>query len=263
MAKFQAYGDLQQSAWRWLGLELERWADADEVVELWWRDDDAVADNARLQRLLGISETYQIPVSLAVIPASLAPGLKPALQLHEQVSVLQHGYSHENYAAAGEKKLELGGDRPIADLKQDLQKGFDQLRDEFNSQFTPVLVPPWNRIAPPLIASLGEIGFRGISTMKARAKANPAPDLLMVNTHLDPVHWRHQGGFIGDYLAIAILIQHLQAKRTGYRDAGEPSGILTHHLVQSEAVWQFFERLVDFLSRQPAVNWVSAKAIWK
>ncbi|MFT5218291.1 MAG: hypothetical protein ACI9LO_001440 [Planctomycetota bacterium] len=259
----KTYGDIQQTAWRWLGRELDRWADTDQVVELWWRDDDAVADNALLQRLLGISETYQLPVSLAVIPAALAPGLNPALRLHEQVSVLQHGYAHENYAPGGEKKLELGGDRSIANLKRDLSKGFERLQGEFDSQFTPVLVPPWNRITPPLIESLGEIGFRGISTMKARAKANPAPELLMVNTHLDPVNWRHRGGFIGDYLAIAILIQHLQGKRTGYRDAGEPSGILTHHLVQNEAVWDFFERLIDFLSRHEAVNWVSAKTIWK
>ena len=99
--------------------------------------------------------------------------------------------------------------------------------------------------------------------MKARRQAFPAPGLLQVNVHLDPVNWRHQGGFLGVYPAIAILIQHLIAKRSGYRDRDEPTGILTHHLAHNPAVWQFLEDLLRFLSVHPAVTWLDPATIWK
>ena len=99
--------------------------------------------------------------------------------------------------------------------------------------------------------------------MKRRTVAHPAPGLLQVNAHLDPINWRHNGGFIGLYPAIAILIQHLIAKRSGYRDGAEPTGILSHHLVQNEAVWRFLDNLLLFLSQQPAVHFVDAREIWQ
>jgi hypothetical protein len=86
--------------------------------------------------------------------------------------------------------------------------------------------------------------------------------LLQVNTHLDPVDWRHRRGFIGVYPAIAILVQHLAARRSGYRDNAEPTGILSHHLVQNDAVWRFLDDLLVFLRDHPAVSWVDAPSIW-
>jgi hypothetical protein len=55
----------------------------------------------------------------------------------------------------------------------------------------------------------------------------------------------------------------LLAKRTGYRDIDEPTGILTHHLVQNDAVWRFLEDLLQFLSDHPAVTWLDTTTIWK
>jgi hypothetical protein len=99
--------------------------------------------------------------------------------------------------------------------------------------------------------------------MKARRGACPAPGLLQVNAHLDPIDWRRDGGFLGVYPSLAILVQHLSAKRTGYRDAAEPTGILSHHLVQNEAVWHFLDELLQFLDAHPAVEFIGAEDIWK
>ena len=83
-----------------------------------------------------------------------------------------------------------------------------------------------------------------------------------MNVHLDPINWPRQAGFVGVYPAIAVLVQHLVARRSGYRDAAEPTGILSHHLVQNEATWLFLDNLLGFLSRHPAVRFVDAGDIW-
>ena len=202
-------------------------------------------------------------MALAVIPSRINLELIDVLCKRPLITVLQHGYAHENHAVPGQRKLELGGTQTTAKIITDLERGYQDLTQHFAERFNPVLVPPWNRIDDKLLSCLSEIGFAGISTMKVRRKAYPAPGLLQVNTHLDPVNWRHKGGFIGVYPAIAILIQHLQARRTGYRDMDEPTGILTHHLVQNDAVWHFVEDLLRFLSNHPAVTWLDSTSIWK
>ena len=251
-----------QQAWDWLGRELGRWQESGRSADFWWRDDDAVAASSELEHLLQLSEKHHSAVSLAVIPAQLQAGLSERLQTCPLVSVLQHGYSHSSHAAPGTRKLELGGSRDSSDILDDLERGFEIMRRQFDNRFTPVLVPPWNRIEERVIEGLPAIGFSGISTMRVRRGSTPTPGLLQVNTHLDPINWRHRRGFIGVFPALAILIQHLVARRSGYRDMGEPTGILSHHLVQNGAVWHFLDELLGFLREHPAVNWVDAPSIW-
>ena len=254
---------LEQQAWSWLDSELDRWREAGLVAEFWWRDDDAVSPSAELERLLELSARLELPLALAVIPAALKPGLAPRLRDESRVSVLQHGYAHRNNAAAGELKLEIGGERPPARLLQDLRRGRAILDDGFGETFIPVLVPPWNRVDAGLFESLPPIGIRGISTTKARPQEFAAPGLRQANTHLDPIGWRHGGGFLGHYPAVAVLIQHLLARRLGYRDRGEPTGILTHHLVQNPATWSFVEDLLARIKRHDAARVVGAAEIWR
>jgi len=250
-------------AWDWLRRELDNWSEAGLQAHFWWRDDDAVEPSQKLERLLLLGQQYAAPPALAVIPARLETELGDYLQAHPHSCVLQHGYAHDSHAAAGARKLELGGTRATADIVADLARGYEILQQQFDSRFTQVLVPPWNRIDERVLQQLAAIGFSGISTMKVRRVAYPSPRLLQVNTHLDPVNWRHKGGFIGIYPAIAILIQHLVARREGYRDFDEPTGILSHHLVQNDAVWCFLENLLAFLQAHPAACWLDAPTIWK
>ena len=253
---------LATEAWQWLDRELDTWADTDQTANFWWRDDDATEPGVALEKLIGLGNNWNIPLALAVIPIGLKPELVDFLRDGSLTCVFQHGFTHENHAAPGQRKLELGGTQTIEKSIADLERGYQILHEHFSARFKPVLVPPWNRIDDKLVAHLPEIGFTGISTMKVCRNAYPAPGLRQVNTHLDPVNWRHQGGFIGVYPAIAILVQHLIAKRLGYRDYNEPTGILTHHLAQNEAVWQFLEDLMQFLSEHPAATWLDASTIW-
>jgi len=256
-------GPLCQQAWQWLERELERWSAAGLRANFWWRDDDASDTSAALEQLLRLGLDRQVPLALAVIPARLKPGLAKRLLDQSLVTVLQHGYAHDNHAAAGQRKLELGGVRQHDAILNDLKLGQQTLTRQFGDRFVAALVPPWNRIDGELIEALPELGFCGISTMKARRAAHPVPGLLQANTHLDPINWRHAGGFLGVYPAIAILVQHLIARRSGYRDIEEPTGILSHHLVQNDATWRFLDDLLRFLGAHPAVEFVAADAIWK
>lgn len=246
-----------------LGRELDLWSEAGRVALFWWRDDDAVAPGPALARLSELTARHAVPLALAVIPARLDAELGHWLQSRPLVSVLQHGYAHANHAAEGQRSVELGGTRRREQIRRDLQRGYAILERTFGARFVPVLVPPWNRIDPELLPSLPALGFRGLSTMRVRKAAQPVAGLTVVNAHLDPIHWRHDRGFVGSYPALAVLIQHLVARRTGYRDRAEPTGVLTHHLVQNEAVWRFSEHLLQFVSEHPAAQWIGAPEIWE
>ncbi len=249
-------------AWHTLTNELDIWHSAGKTATFWWRDDDAIEHTSRLERLDQLSRKHQVPVSIAVIPARLQGSLPDYLEGRHHFQVLQHGYAHRSHAAKGVKKIELGGERDNDDIAAELQAGFDMLKKAFVSQFVPVLVPPWNRIERRCFDVIKKTGFAGVSSMWAREEAYPAPGLLQVNTHLDPVKWRHDRGFIHEHTAIRQLYIHLLGRRTGYLDEDEPTGILTHHLDQTDNVWDFCDRLFKCFSEHPSVSWLDARTIW-
>jgi len=249
-------------AWSILQHELDLWADSGKTATFWWRDDDAVEETPQLHLLDMLSREMKIPVSLAVIPSGLHESLPLFLHKQDNFTAIQHGYAHRSYALEGMKKIELGGDRSDDDIQSDIFKGRLQLDTAFGEQFIPVLVPPWNRIERRVYPALIGAGFSGVSSMWARETAYPVKGLLQVNAHLDPVDWRHGRGFIGETIAIEQIHRHLSSGRLAAEDVAEPTGILTHHLVQNDEVWAFCRTLFDVLKRHPAVQWFDANKIW-
>lgn len=249
-------------AWSKLQQELDLWTESGSTATFWWRDDDAAEETPQLRKLDALSRDTKVPVSLAVIPSGLHDSLPQFLHQRDNFIALQHGYSHRNYALKGTKKIELGGDRSSEEIKVELVTGRYLLDAKFGEQFIPVLVPPWNRIESRIYPTLGSAGFSGVSSMWARETAYPVKGLLKVNTHLDPVDWRQGRGFIGESNAIGQIYQHLSSRRLVGGDIAEPTGILTHHLVQSDKVWAFCRTLFDLLNRHPAVRWLDAREIW-
>ena len=248
--------------WTVLQRELDSWAESGKNATLWWRDDDAIEETPQLLMLDALSREMKIPVSVAVIPARMRDSLPHFLQARDNFIAIQHGYSHSSYAAKGAKKIELGGERPTDEIRTELTSGRQQLGTAFGKQFIPVLVPPWNRIEPRIYPALVSAGFSGVSTMGARHSAHPVKGLMQVNTHLDPINWRHGRGFIGEASAVEQIYRHLSARRRGGADIAEPGGILTHHLDQNDEVWAFCRKLFGILNRHPAVQWLSARQIW-
>jgi peptidoglycan/xylan/chitin deacetylase (PgdA/CDA1 family) len=224
------------SHWRLLDEEVARWRDLGRTAELWWRDDDAVDATPELDRLLQLHGASAVPLALAVVPARATAGLAERVVAEPGVDVLQHGYAHVNHALPPAKKIELGAERPAMLVLGELGTGWLALERICAGRALPVLVPPWNRIAPALVPALPEIGFKGLSTFGEVRRTEPVRGLRQVNTHVDVIDWKAGRGFVGEDAAIFSLVQALAAARAG---TGGPVGVLSHHLAMDEPAWNF------------------------
>jgi hypothetical protein len=251
--------------WTDLVGELDKWGEAGRVVTLWWRDDDAVTAGYRLDRLVSIAG--DIPISLAVIPAAAHPELgewvahSSGSDQTPRLAVLQHGWCHTNHAADN-KKNEFPGERSRCAVRSELIEGQRRLTALFGTHMLPVLAPPWNRFAGCFLPLLAACGIGGISRIKPRRTPWPAPGIVEANVHTDLVDWRTSRGFIGDQAALSGIIGHLQARRLGEVDPEEPTGILTHHLVQDEAADTFLYRLIATTKEHPATRWLDGAEVF-
>lgn len=241
---------------------MEQWRSLGRSATFWWRDDDATVHTPQLERLHSLALSTSVPLALAAIPVKIESSLIDFVAEASTISVLQHGYAHNSFASPGQKKIEVGGVRETREIEAQLGLGKTILEDAFSNQFVPVLVPPWNRIESRIYSAIGSIGLKGVSSMWARTCAYPADSVLQINTHLDPVNWRYGGDFLGEYRAIAQLTRHLIARRRQLVDHDEPTGILTHHLVQTERVWAFTEQLFSEINQHKSAVWLDAREMW-
>jgi hypothetical protein len=235
---------------------------------LWWRDDDAAAPCDRLDRLLAIAG--EAPVALAVIPATVQPELAArfgdtARRSNEapRVMILQHGWRHADHGSGtGAKKSEFPAGRSGASVAADLAAGRERLHGLFGGRALSVLAPPWNRFAEVFLPLLAGCGIAAISRVNPRGAAWPAPGVFAANVHVDLVAWKGDRGFIGEAAALGGLVGHLQARRCRKVDREEPTGVLTHHLVQDEATGDFLLRLVALTAAHRAARWLDAREVF-
>lgn len=214
-------------------------------IRFWLRDDDAVTVTPALERLLVLSQAHQVPMTLAVIPAHSDTLLAERLQRIDGITVAVHGWSHDNHALRPEKKQELGPHRPVETVLQQLARGRADLLLRHGDQLVPVLVPPWNRIAPDVIAGLPGVGFCGLSTF---GEERPQPGLVVVNSHVDLIDWRGTRGARPEAHLLADIITRIKERRD--------IGLLTHHLVHDAAAWTFLAHLFRATATHPAARWV-------
>ena len=246
--------------WEDLNAELELWHQAGRTATFWWRDDDAITATPQLQKLLGLTAEHGVAPALAVIPAGAGEALAEQVR-DAQVDILQHGFDHANHAAPQEKKIELGPHRDRQTITRQLASGWQRLRELFESPL-PVLVPPWNRIDPTLLAELPQLGLTGLSRFAPRAQAFDLHGLQHINTHVDIVAWQHGRRFCGQGAALAQAVAHLRARRQAQVDAVEPTGLMTHHLIHEDAAWTFCRRLLEVTTAHPAARWLRAKDVF-
>jgi hypothetical protein len=233
--------------WAWLDIELRRWRAAGRRAALWWRDDDAQAPTAELDRLLEIRAGT--PLTLAVIPDGDMAGLAVRLAGTVGVSVVQHGVDHQNRrrgAVAGEfppewRRLRVAtqvraGWRRMAALPAALQ----------------VFVPPWNDVHAELPAVLADCDYLGWSAWGDGLVGDGSPP--RIDAHLDLMRWKGGARFRGEAKFLGELRGLLAARRLAGRwDA--PIGLLTHHLAHDEAAWAFLGRFVAWSGSRSDVAW--------
>ncbi len=251
------------AGWSELAVELDAWASQGRNATLWWRDDDSENDDPWIASLLALRRRVRIPLAVSAVPLATDAAFAEAVLAEEDVWVLQHGYAHRNHAPAGEKKCELAAVRDKAEVCRDLAAGAQRLRRLFGDRSVPSLVPPWNRIRDDLIPDLPGLGFRGLSLMTPRPTVFPATGLRLVNAHVDPIDWRGTRRFVGRERALAQLVRHLRQRRCGEVDSEEPTGLLTHHLLNDGDCWRFLEELVGTTDAHPAARWLDVKTLFQ
>ncbi|GAB1584488.1 polysaccharide deacetylase family protein [Phyllobacterium phragmitis] len=240
------------SVWQPLHEALERWSDAGRVADFWLRDDDAVEPTPALDRLLDLTGHYDVPVTLAVVPAFTGEALAARLARAEHALVVVHGWAHENHAPENEKKQELGPHRPRVIVLDELARGLAVITQLHGGRAWPLLVPPWNRIDAGLIPDLGRLGFKALSVF---GRPKPAP-IRLINSNVDVMDWHGTRGCRDHVLLVQEIVVQLKRAFAG----GDPVGLLTHHLVHDEAVWLFMQRLFEVTSRH-GVRWLSSRAM--
>ncbi|MGQ7842956.1 polysaccharide deacetylase family protein [Granulosicoccus sp. 3-233] len=249
--------DSPQDPWLLLDEELHAWQRSGRCATLWWRDDDAVAAGPLLDRLMSLCRDTGL--LLAVIPEPLQASLVEALAEDKPfVRVAQHGYAHINHAPRGRGlgAWELGMHRGEQAVLADLDAGRRILETVFGETFLPVLVPPWNHVAPELHAALAARGYRALSTEGARTARELVPGLLSINGHCDPIRWKSGARFAGEQKTLTSLVEHLRQRRLAVVDSDEPTGFVTHHRDLDEAGWVFSERLATTIKAHPGAVWV-------
>jgi len=253
------------NGWSDLIDELDRWKKEGRTATLWWRDDDAVLATERLNHFASIAR--DTPIALAVIPASANPELASWLidsanpSMTKPIVVVQHGWSHANNAVNG-KKSEFPPERSGPSVASDLAAGCARLSTLFGARALPVLAPPWNRFACRFLPLLPACGLRAISRFGPRRAARPVPGVVEVNVHVDLVAWAVNRGFVGEEAALGSIIGHLRARRWAEANVDEPTGILTHHLIQDAATERFLSRLLTITRGHSATRWLDATEVF-
>jgi hypothetical protein len=232
--------------------ELAAWARAGCTLSLWWRDDDARRPTPQLDRLLALSEQYDVPVTLAVIPSAASGDLARRIRDARLVSAIQHGIDHVDRAKATERGArEMATEWDAQEIATRLETTRRELQCMPNS--FPVFVPPWNVTHPCLEAALRSTGFRGWSPGRA---VQQSQGLVRIDTHVEVLRWKGGVRFRGEACFMRRLIRLAHERRCAGRWT-EPIGILTHHLQQDEPSWEFFERFIRWTKGNTAIEWRS------
>ncbi|NNJ74183.1 MAG: hypothetical protein HKP56_03410 [Anderseniella sp.] len=249
--------------WSILNDELDRWHAAGLTASFWWRDDDAVKNGPRLEKLFALSEQFDFPLCLAVIPANLHGSLKQPVKLSSRVCILQHGYAHIDHSTAKEKgACELGLHRGLKTILDELKYGRKRLSQVFGDHFMPVVVPPWNRISDQLPPHLSQVGYKGLSVFGEEATRHANAVFTVANCHCDPVSWKRGGVFVSTGAALDQLVDRLVVIRRNATSEVPPTGYVTHHAVMDHAAWDFTEMLFGTLRKHPAAEFLTAAEVF-
>src|SRR5439155_3132387 len=239
--------------WQPLLEELDRWHAAGITARLWLRDDDAVAPTPLLDELCALTADFRIPVTLAVIPANTGEALAQYLRDVPHMSPAIHGWSHANHASAGEKKQELGFHRERAIVLRELADAHRRMSDFHGERLIPMLVPPWNHIAPELMPDLPALGYRALSGFGEPILE--VPGLAVINTHVDLIDFRGSRRCHDHDLLARRIADELSRSRLSDRSA---VGVLSHHLIGDSSALQFLNDLFSVTTNHPACRWMDA-----
>ncbi len=248
------------SEWPALIEELDAWDVAGLRATFWWRDDDAEKPTDQLDRLLAVAEP--LPIALSVISGLATGALAERLSDCQRITVLHHGWHHQNHGESLNARSEYPDNRPAEDVKKELHDGRDRMSALFGEMFQPVFTPPWNAFDNKFMPLLHQCGLWSISREGPCRGAAKAAGISESNVHAPLLIWQPQPTFVGEGKAIDRLLEHLKGRRLGHYDIREPTGILTHHVDEDSQSYEFIERLAEVTGAHKATKWLRASEIF-
>ncbi|MFN6977383.1 MAG: polysaccharide deacetylase, partial [Gemmobacter sp.] len=182
-------------------------------------------------------------------PAAAPPALGARRAARPAARPMVHGWTHANHEPPGARRAEFGAARPPAVALADAARGLGRMQALFGPRLLPVLVPPWNRIAPAVAAGLAACGFAGLSAVPKAAAG--VEGLARLDIHIDPIDWHGTRSAL-PAARLALPLAALLAARRAAADVA-PLGLLTHHRDHDPAIWAATDRLAAMLLDRVAV----------
>lgn len=254
--------------------ELGRWERARLQARFWLRDDDAVTVTEPLMRLAALGEKHDVKIGLAVVPGHLDDRLIAYLKGEgaARFTPLCHGWTHANYGTHSAPD-EFGGLRAVDEVLADGEKAHSVFVQSFPAHPV-VFVPPYGNLSEEVEPQMRRLGFAGISnspslTLQRVARIqskfgylppNPLPMLAVdgrcrandLHAHIDVIDWRRKTAQAAE-IVYAGLLGELRLRRKRYVPVSTPIGLLAHHLVHDEAIWDSLDDVLCFLRSSAAV----------
>jgi len=231
----------------WLDPLRQSLADRGQRPRLFFRDDDAGWDDARLIALVDAFRSANGHVDLAAIPAAISTGLGRRLSRVVDegcVSVHQHGWAHINHEPRG-RKCEFGPSRPQAAQRRDLIRGRDVLAERLDGRAAPFFTPPWNRCTDETARLLVQLDFKVLSADRS-APRRDVPGLSEIPVSIDWARSWSRGGRCALTADLREVLQRVTAGR-------DPSaiGVMLHHAVMSADELAALRELLVLLDSAP------------
>lgn len=221
--------------------------EAPDVVQFFFRDDDAGWDDEALWRLLDRCEANEVHIDLAVIPIELNTVRAEALCDRAATSLVhlhQHGYRHVNHETEG-RKYEFGPSRSHDQQLADIAQGRAMIGGLLHPYVEPIFTPPWNRCTDQTAAALANLGFQVLSRNRSAVPFGLA-DLAEVpvtvdwfaKTKGDP--WTRQQ--VGAQIAQQIA------------DGDGPVGVMLHHAITNVEHLALIDQLLALVASHPSAT---------
>ena len=217
-------------------------------LKVFFRDDDAGWEDAKLFKLIELFKSYKMPLDLAAIPYEMNENLarRIRLEINENprlLAVHQHGFSHKNHEEVG-RKCEFGISRKHKEQFIDIATGKRMLESYFGGNLTKIFTPPWNRCTDDTAKVLRELGFT-ILSRESGAKPFNLNGLTEISVTFDWFAKRKKVAFsrkeIGEMLAKQISVN-------------ETVGIMLHHGVMEEKDFVFLGELLALLRNSQMIE---------